>query len=234
MNWKSKKGFWAGLLILVGVGLLAWFILKQEMTSQRPIEQVTITTELQQLSQKEVDGVLMPYIGNSFWEVDLNQIQSDLTRLDWVSQAVVKRSWPDQLIVSIEEQIPVVRWGDEGLMNHKGEVFFPNRLDGFENFVRLNGRLEASSQILAKFAKFQAILNDLSWSIEQMSEKIDGGWQLEILDGPQLLIAKNDDEAQLIRFVRSYDWLKNELRNSAQVYDLRYSNGFSVKRNNTQ
>ncbi|MBN2866543.1 MAG: FtsQ-type POTRA domain-containing protein [Thiotrichales bacterium] len=230
MNWKSKKGFWTGLLILIVIGLLTWFILKQEMTSQRPIQHVKITTQLQQLSEQDIDQVLMPYIGSSFWEVELNKIQSDLTRLDWVSQAVVKRSWPDQLIISIEEQIPVARWDDDGLINHKGEVFFPNSIHGFENFVRLDGRLETSAQILAKLAEFQAILDGLSWSIAQMSEQVDGGWQLYILDGPRLLLAKNGDKEQLIRFVRAYGQLKNELRNSAQVYDLRYSNGFSVKR----
>jgi len=229
VNWKSKKKFWAGLLILLGVGLLVWFILKQEMSSERPIQQVKITTALQQLSQQEIDEVLKPYVGNSFWEVDLNKIQSDLTRLDWISQAVVKRSWPDQLIITIEEQTPVARWGDEGLINHKGEVFFPASVAGFENFVLLEGRLESANQVLAKLAEFQVILNGLNWSIAQMKELVDGGWQIDVLDGPRLLIAKNDDAAQLFRFVRAYGQLKNGLRNSAQVYDLRYSNGFSVK-----
>ncbi|MEA3405130.1 MAG: FtsQ-type POTRA domain-containing protein [Pseudomonadota bacterium] len=230
MNWKSKKVFWTGLAGLVVISLLAWFLLRQEMASDRPIQQVKLTSELKQLSQEEIDQVLSAYVGVSFWEVELNQIQSDLTRLDWVSQAVVKRSWPDQLIISIEEQNPVARWSDNGLINHKGEVFFPSSVAEFENFVRLDGELLDSSKILAKLAEFQAILNQLEWPVSQLVESPEGGWQVQIMDGPVLLIAKEQDLSQLTRFVRAYEHLKDGLRKSAQVYDLRYSNGFSIKR----
>jgi len=230
VNWKNKKTVWAGLLGFIVVALFAWVLLEQEVASDRPIQQVKLTSELQQLSQEEMNQVLESYIGQSFWEVDLNQIQSDLTRLDWVSQAVVKRSWPDQLIISIEEQTPVARWGNEGLINHKGEVFFPRSLLAFDNFVRLEGRLEYSSHVLAKLAEFQVIMDQLQWSIAILTESAEGGWKLQIMDGPLLLLGKNEDLSQLIRFVRAYGHLKDGLRKSAQVYDLRYSNGFSVKR----
>jgi len=230
VNWKSKKAFWTGLIGLIIVSLLAWFLLRQEMASERPIQQVTVTTELKQLSQQEIDQVLNAYVGSSFWEVKLNQIQSDLTRLDWVSKALVKRSWPDQLIIAIEEQIPVARWSDNGLINHKGDVFFPSSVAEFDNFVRLEGELVNASKILAKLAEFQAILDQLQWPISQLTGLPEGGWQLQIMDGPILLLAQEQDLEQLTRFVRAYEHLKDGLRNSAQVYDLRYSNGFSIKR----
>lgn len=230
MNWKSKKVFWTGLIGLIAISLLAWALLRQEMASDRPIQQVKLTSELKQLTQDEIDQVLSTYVGSSFWEVELSQIQSDLTRLDWVSQAVVKRSWPDQLIISIEEQNPVARWGDNGLINDKGDVFFPSSVAEFENFVRLDGELLEASRILAKLAEFQAILDKLEWPISQLVESPDGGWQVQIMDGPVLLVAKEQDQSQLSRFVRAYEHLKDELRKSAQVYDLRYSNGFSIKR----
>ena len=231
MIWKSKKLFWAGLLGFIAIILLGWVLLEQEVASDRPIQQVKLTSALQQLSEDEINQVLAPYLGHSFWEVQLNQIQADLTRLDWVSQAVVKRSWPDQLIISIEEQTPVARWGDSGLINHTGEVFYPRSLLEFDNFVRIEGRLERSAQILAKLAEFQGKVDALEWSISSLTELKDGGWQVEILDGPKLLLAKKDNLQQLTRFVRAYDQLMDGLRKSAQVYDLRYSNGFSIKRN---
>lgn len=234
MNWKTKKVVWTGLLILVAVSLLVWFLVRQEMDSERPIQQVKLTSELKQLTQQELNQKLAPYVGSSFWQVELTQIQADLVRLDWVSQAVVKRSWPDQLIISIEEQVPVARWGESGLINHKGEVFFPKEVTEFSNFVQLDGELENSSQILAKLAEFQTMLDAIEWRISALRLSVEGAWQVQILDGPQLLIAQKQDRAQLQRFVRAYGQLKEELRNSAQVYDLRYSNGFSIKRNSDQ
>lgn len=230
MTWLRNRRVWAGLLGFTIIGLLAWFFIELEHGSERPIQTVKLTSELQQISMQEVNQVLQTYVGSSFWKVELNKIQSDLTRLDWVSQAVVKRSWPDQLTITIEEQTPVARWGDTGLVNHKGEVFFPSSITGFENYVRLEGRLESATQVLTELGEFQSILNGLNWSIEQLAESVDGGWQIDVLDGPRLLLAKEGNKTQLVRFVRSYEQLKEASRNSAQVYDLRYSNGFSVKR----
>ena len=234
MGWLRKKQVWAGLLGLVIVGSLGWVFLERERSSDRPIQTVTLTSELQQISMQEVNQILQSYVGSSFWKVELNKIQSDLTRLDWVSQAVVKRSWPDQLIITIEEQTPVARWGENGLINHKGEIFFPSSLTEFDNFVRLDGRLESATQVLAKLAEFQKTVDGLDWHVAQLSELVGGGWQIDILDGPRLLVAKEGDQAQLNRFIRAYGQLKDELRNSAQVYDLRYSNGFSAKRISAQ
>ncbi len=226
---KSRKSIWLGLALIVVIGAGIWFLFHQEVTSDRPIQEFQITTDLKQLSRQEVEKVLQPYLGKSFWGVELNKIQADLMHLDWVNQAVVKRSWPNQLRISIEEQSPVARWGETGLVNHKGEVFFPNRLDGYERFVRLDGKLEDSKQLLLKLAELQSALQGLNWSISRLQESVDGVWNIQIMDGPTLILDRHDEQHKLKRFVAAYPQLKDGFRKSAQVYDLRYSNGFAIK-----
>lgn len=229
---KARK---AGVLALSFVFLvvLIWFVSYQEMNSDRPVDSYQLTSELKQLTPEEVDKVLAPYLGDSFWGVELNKIQSDLVRLDWVSQAVVKRSWPDQLTIHIEEQVPVARWGENGLINHKGEVFFPRTLDGFEKFVKLEGRIENVRELLLKLAAFQAHLDKLEWNISTLKERASGVWELKLLNGATMVLDRGDEAHKLERFVVTYPLLQKNYRKSALVYDLRYSNGFAIKLNQT-
>ncbi len=225
----SRKSIILGFVLLAAIGGAVWFLFHQEVNSDRPIQEFHITSELKQLSQKEVEKVLKPYLGESFWGVELDKIQADLMRLDWVNQAVVKRSWPNQLEISIEEQSPVARWGETGLLNYKGEVFFPNHIEDFEHFVRLDGKLENSKQLLLTLAELQKEFTKLDWSISRLQETANGVWEIHILNGPKLILDHQDEQHKLKRFVEAYPHLFDKFRKSAQVYDLRYSNGFAIK-----
>jgi cell division protein FtsQ len=218
------------LLILILLGALGWLGVKWETSSQRPIDDYQLTQPLKQLTQAEIDAVMQPYLGASFWGVELNKIQADLQRLDWVSQAVVKRSWPDQLKITLIEQQPVARWGEDGLINQHGEVFFPRSINGFEQFVRLDGRLENAAALLLKLAQFQQALKALDWAVARLHEAANGVWEIEMANGTRLILDRRDETHKLQRFIASYGQLQDSLRNSAQVFDLRYSNGFAVKR----
>lgn len=226
---KLRRPVWLMILLCV-LAVLGWLGFEWETGSHRPIDDYRLTQPLKQLTQAEVDAVMQPYLGSSFWEVKLHKIQADLQRLDWVSEAIVKRSWPDQLHITLIEQQPVARWGDNGLINQNGEVFFPRSMAGFEQFVRLDGRLENAAALLLKLAHFQEALKPLDWTIARLHEAANGVWEIEMAEGPKLILDRLDETHKLQRFIDAYGQLAPALRKSARVFDLRYSNGFAVKR----
>jgi cell division protein FtsQ len=214
-----------GMLLLVGLG----WVVRQETSGERPITHYELTAPLNQLAYSEVEAVLAPYMGRSFWTVELNKIQSELVRLDWVDQALVKRSWPNRLKISVQEQVPVARWSDTGLVNQKGEVFFPRNLQAFEQLASISGRIERSAELLRQLGAFQSLMNGLSWSIASLEEVSEGVWRIQVLDGPTVVVDSHHPMKKMQRFIAAYPAVKESFRKSAQVYDLRYSNGFAVK-----
>ncbi len=214
--------------ILGGVVVATWFLMQEDSPLFRPIQQYELVSEIQHVKPAEIDGVMRHYLGRSFWEVELEAIQSELTRLDWASSALVKRSWPDQLYVSIKEQVAVARWEQTGLVNQAGVVFYPKELDGFNNLVVLAGELGDSAKILVRLSAFQSKLTAIGFTIAALSLQLDGIWQINLLDGSKIILNQTEDDAKLNQFVRAYPKLSKALRNSPQVYDLRYSNGFIV------
>ena len=216
------------LLVLLGGWGAKWLFTDERSPLFKPVEHYEIAGEFTYLKPEEVSQVLERYLGQSFWAIKLGAIQTELTHLDWVSQAVIKRRWPNQIYVNIEEQTPVARWGDSGLINQLGEVFYPQEHKGFEGLVQLEGELLDSAKILTMLEAFQQKLSSLGFTVVFLKHQVDGVWQLGLLNGSKIILDAQAEIRALERFILAYPQLTESLRKSPQVYDLRYSNGFIV------
>ncbi|WP_127470253.1 cell division protein FtsQ/DivIB [Thiomicrorhabdus aquaedulcis] len=216
------------LLIVLVLSAIGWLVAQNSSLLFKPVKTYQISTPLVNVKEHDIDAVMQPYLGLSFWGLNLDLIQAELTRLDWVAHATVKRSWPDRVYVLIEEQKPVARWGAAGLVNDSGTVFYPRDMSLFADFVLLDGPLDKSVEMLLYLVKYQSILNTLGFTVAALKRQVDGVWRVQLLNGPELVLDANQSEASIQRFIRAYPKLSPELRKSASVYDLRYSNGFIV------
>jgi len=223
------------LLVLVftlaAIFAVGWLSTQKNSPFYQPIKNYELVTPISQLTPVEIDKVIAPYLGDSFWDIPLTRIQADLIHLDWVEFAEIKRKWPNLLFISITEQIPVARWGENGLVNRSGEVFFPTSISGFENLVQLNASLEYSELVLKRFVNLQKELKTLGLIVASFSLTTEKVWKVAILNGPEIVIDELSYEDKLQRFMKAYPGLSKEMRNSARIYDLRYSNGFIVAQN---
>ncbi|GKT11686.1 MAG: cell division protein FtsQ [Thiomicrorhabdus sp.] len=231
-----KRNILGGVLLMTLLGLIVsvWFLFQKGSILFRPIQSYVMLTDIEYVKATEIDAVMDSYLGLSFWDVDLEKIQSILTRLDWVSSALVKRSWPDKLYVSLYEQKPVARWGESGLVNHEGAVFYPKNLTGFSNLVTLNGQLSESSSLLLALSAFQKELNKIQFTVSFLTRQLDGVWRISLHNGSQIIVESQGSEDKLGVFVKAYPKLSKALRKSPQIYDLRYSNGFIVGKSVSQ
>ncbi|WP_237261273.1 cell division protein FtsQ/DivIB [Thiomicrorhabdus immobilis] len=219
------------ILAIALLALVAWSSTQKNSPFYQPIQAYELTTPLSQVTPQEIEETVKPYLGKSFWDIPLNHIQADLIRLDWVQSAEVKRKWPNLLYLSIKEQVPVARWGDSGLVNRSGRVFFPLSIAGFENLVRLDGDLSESEWVLRNLIDLQNQLNALNMTVSQLKLSEDKVWQVQILNGPSLVIDSLEYQHKLQRFIQAFPQLDSAMRKSARVYDLRYSNGFIIAKN---
>jgi len=216
------------ILALLLLGLVGWSLTQKDSPFYQPIESYELLTPTKQVTQAEIDKAVKPYLGRSFWDIPLNKIQADLTHLDWVYSSQVKREWPNLLYISVKEQTPIARWGESGLVNRSGEVFFPKTIEGFQDLVKLNGSLDESEQVLRHFISLQDQFKSLDLTIKSLSLSPDKVWQIAFLDGPSVVLDSFNYEHKLQRFIKAYPKLDLDMRKSARIYDLRYSNGFII------
>ena len=214
-----------GFAIIIVLAIVVWFIYAPD----RELEKYRIYSPLKQLKEEQVNKVLDKYVGSSFWKLNIEKIHSDLVHVDWVYKAEVTRRWPNALSVKLEEQVPVVRWGDSALLNQSGDVFYPYHIAEFSDYVVLRGEDVDAKKMLAKLVIFQEKFNQLTWVIKQVDKRVDKGWLIKFVAGQEVIVGIESWESILDRFIISYPKVKESIRKDAQVYDLRYSDGFVVK-----
>ncbi|MEK1940396.1 MAG: cell division protein FtsQ/DivIB [Pseudomonas sp.] len=227
-----KRVLWPVLLLVLG---FATYEAAQELLpyADRPIAKISVQGELSYISQQAVQQRIAPYVASSFFTVDLAGMRAELEQMPWIAHAEVRRVWPDTVSISLEEQLPVARWGDEALLNNQGQAFTPRELANYENLPQLVGPQRAQEQVMQHYQMLSQMLRPLGFSVARLELRERGSWFLSTGvnstgQSVELLLGRDHLVEKMRRFVTIYDKsLKDQIANISRI-DLRYSNGLAV------
>lgn len=190
-----------------------------------PLNVVRLGAVPQQVDVAQIESVLRNELRGNFFTVNLAQVQRDLERLPWVRKANVRRHFPWQLDVNLEEQVALAHWNGTQLVNSHGEVF---AAESKQDLPALNGPADSAAEVAQRYARFGEMLAPLQQKIAQLSLSPRGAWQLRLQDGMVLELGREQMEQRLTRFVAVYPYSLAELQQPVTHVDLRYSNGFAA------
>lgn len=227
-SWSGfKRVLWPLLLVGLAGGL---YELGQRLMpyADRPIAKVSVQGELSYVSQQAVQARMAPFVEASFFEVDLEALRHDLEQMPWIAHVEARRVWPDQVMVRLDEQLPIARWGDEALLNNSGQAFAPNDLAEYEHLPQLYGPKRAQLRVMQQYQLLSQMLRPLGFSIAQLELRARGSWFLTTSQGIELLLGRDQVIEKMRRFTAIYQQaLVQESENIARI-DLRYANGLAV------
>jgi cell division protein FtsQ len=222
-----KRLGWPLLLVILGFGA---YELAQRLLpyADRPIARVSVQGDLSYVSQQAVQQRIAPFVEVSFFSVDLRAMRAELEQMPWIAHAEVRRVWPDQVAIHLEEQLPIARWGDEALLNNQGQAFTPRELAHYEHLPQLNGPQRAQQRVMQQYQMLSQMLRPMGFSIARLELRERGSWFLSTAEGIELLLGRDHVVEKMRRFSAIYDKaLKEQSENIARI-DLRYANGLAV------
>ena len=227
-SWNSLKRF-AWPLLLVGLVAGLYELGQQLMPyADRPIAKVSVQGDLTYVTQQAVQARMAPFVEASFFEVDLEALRHDLEQMPWIAHVEARRIWPDQVMVRLDEQLPIARWGDEALLNNSGQAFAPNDLAEYEHLPQLHGPKRAQLRVMQQYQLLSQMLRPLGFSIARLELRARGSWFLTTSQGIELLLGRDQVIEKMRRFTAIYQQaLEQESGNIARI-DLRYANGLAV------
>jgi cell division protein FtsQ len=167
-------------------------------------------------------------LSGNFFTLDLERTRKTFEKVPWVRKAIVRRQFPWQLDVALEEQVALASWNGVDLVNVQGEVFSaePSKSVGLPAFIGPEG---SSAEMAQYYARFGSILAPLKQEIALISLSPRGAWQLRLRSGLLLELGRDQTEERLGRFVAAYPTSVAAMRQPVNYVDLRYRNGFAAR-----
>jgi cell division protein FtsQ len=217
------------LLILLGASVVLIAAAKAFITVQSlPVQRISVTGELEHTQAQAVQDMVQPGLAGGFLNADLHQIQHQLEGLPWIYEATVRRKWPNALEIHVVEELPIARWGQDGFLNHEGEVFHSDKSGDWESLPLLKGPEGSAQSLMAKYQRLVEILAPLDLSVEQLAVDERGQMEAVLAEGMQLNLGGEDFLGRMHRFVGIYRSELAARRADVARVDLRYESGVAV------
>lgn len=194
-----------------------------------PLQVVKVDGEYHYLDRARLEQVIAPFVTGGFFGVDVAGLCRKVERLPWVYRARVARHWPDRLTVTIEEQVPVARWGGHGYLNRDGEAFFPEDDQTLSWLPEMSGPAGHERDVLDKYRRITELLAPLGLAVAGLHLDERRAWSLETDTGMRVELGRAETWPRLQRLVDAWPVIFAE-HSAAQAgrVDLRYSSGLTV------
>ena len=215
-------------IVIILLGLLVTAVHKLQASATLPIRNVHFISRSHHLSQEELKRAVVSSLKGGFFSVDLERIEHTLEALPWVDTASVRRQWPDTLLIKIIEQQAVAHWGKDGLLNPRGEIFYPRDTLVRRELPVLYGPEGRERELIARFRRVFRTLLPAGLKLRALVEDERRAWHLLLANGIPVALGRIEPVKRVERFVRIYPRILAPKASDIAGIDLRYTNGFSV------
>ena len=223
----------ATILIYLLIFITMIFLCYQILTSSKfPINELGIKGEYENINKSQVDLIKNKYIKKNFFAVNLQDTRDAFKKLPWIRDVSIRRDWNKfGLLVEIESHKPIARWSNRGLVNNYGEIFHAAYEDNLPLFV---GPDEFVGEMTVKYNQINKILKKELMQIGTISLSNRLSWEIYTNNNIRIFLGKEDNniEKKLNILIENYQFILSELKSRVEYVDLRYKDGFSVKKLN--
>lgn len=208
-----------------------WYVqtAASEVAERFPIQRISILGELKYVDRAALEAALRPYMEENFFSIELNDIKQTTESMAWIDHATARKEWPNTLVVSLHERIPVANWGKNQFLSAKGQIFLAEHVQPNANLPTFIGMADQAALIARHYVQMQAVLKDagLTINVLEMTDRVS--MTLKLNGDMSLVVDEKESLEKLQRFTAVYRLFTDEQRQQLLRVDLRYENGLAIK-----
>ena len=225
-----------GLVVLALLSALLWWVAQRPYFSLKVIRIEGVQQEqLRHINPLTVRSVALARIKGNFFTANLDTVRQAFESVPWVRKATVRREWPNQLTVTLEEHRPLGTWGDDGrLLSTKGDVFVANLAEAEEDarLLAFDGPAGSEKEVVSRLQDLNAWFAPLDLSVEALDLSGRYAWTMKLSNGITVELGREKSSTTLKervdRLVGIYPQLVERLQNRIETIDMRYPNGLAL------
>jgi len=239
--WHDAKALNATAGALTALSVLAcaaggvWWLAQRPVFDLRSIRVETMdNSELKHVNELTLRNGMLGRIKGNFFTTNLDNVRQVFEAVPWVRRASVRREWPDQLIVALEEHEALGTWGEDGrLLSTKGDVFTANLAEAEEDheLPEFDGPDGSEKEVLARFGELRNWFAPIKLVPEGLSLSTRYAWTVKLDNGMSVALGREQTPTTLKervdRLVGIWPQLTARVPNIETV-DMRYQNGLAL------
>ncbi|MCU7555533.1 cell division protein FtsQ/DivIB [Alteromonas sp. ASW11-19] len=227
---RNSYELWGGVIFLLlivcglifgGVKTYGWMQDEQQM----PVQVIDFSGDYRYVNIARLERLIRQSQPGSFFALDVNDVYRLVEAQPWIYRASVRKQWPNTLKIYLVEQTPVAHWNDDLLLNPYGDTF--NASGEGLTLPRLYGPGGSEKTALEGYHAMQSLLATAAMGINELSLSERFAWQLELQNGVELNLGRQEFIDRLQRFIDIYPLLATQPKGVKYV-DLRYDTGLAV------
>jgi len=213
-----------GVLLLLGMGAAG-----ASLMLDQPIETINIVGRFQRVQPVDVEQAVRGRVrAVGLIGVNLGAIRHAVETLPWVDKASVERAWPRGLRVTVIEQVAAARWGANGILNSRGELFMSETRHIPTELPRLSGPAGSERRVAQRYLAAQGRLVEAGMRITSLRLDARGAWEIDLDNGVMIRLGRKQVDERFERFVLAGLRLVAQRGGEIRYVDMRYTNGFAV------
>ena len=160
--------------------------------------------------------------------INPSDLQEKIADIDWIRAVTVRRNWPNSVHVTVNRELPTVRWGFDGYLNGKGDVL--SMAENYQgNLPLVNATSSDSATSMRLFETFSTLVGRSGLRIVELDESSVAGWTVTFANGLSVTTGKTDVLNRLRRFVCVYEEVLQGNEDHVVRADARYPSGVAIE-----
>ncbi|PLZ01598.1 cell division protein FtsQ [Burkholderia sp. WAC0059] len=203
---------------------------------QRPnfaLREIRIEGDTDHISALTVRSTVVGRLRGNFFTVDLDAARQAFEQMPWVRSASVRRVWPNELAVSLDEYKPLGTWGSNQLVSVDGDLFTVNQGEVEGVLPAFDGPDGSAPEVVSRYHDFQKWFGVIGLAPVAVTLSARYAWTVKLSNGTQVELGRERNSNTLAdrsrRLTAAWAAVTQRWGKDIEYADLRYPNGFAVR-----
>jgi len=229
INQGEKRNLFKPFLLIFFILFVFGFIY---VSINQPITVINIEGDLKRVSKKGLESVVSDLKDQGFLIVNQSKYKDKLEAIDWVKSVKINKEWPNTINLIVVEDDVIGLWNQRLLLNSSGELYALDQRVVPDELIQFFGPEDRENEVYNRYKLYNDELATRGILIEEIELDLRGSWVITIRPSIKIKLGEDNVEERFERFLTIWDQSLLENFELISYIDLRYSEGFVIKRKN--